>query len=182
MISSRRFKATATDGRTLEGYASIYGAPSGTIREIGRTFTETIQRGAFDASLAAGSDVKLYFQHDPSMPLARTQSGTLTLRSDEKGLKFSAELPDTTLGNDVRTMLQRGDLSGEMSFGFAVRADEWNKEKTFRAVTRADLYEVSIVVDAAYPQTSSSLRDAGRETNARVLTLRARSHNVTELD
>ena len=86
MISSRRFKATATDGRTLEGYASIYGAPSGTIREIGRTFTETIQRGAFDASLAAGGDVKLYFQHDPSMPLARTQSGTARSTSSAIGI------------------------------------------------------------------------------------------------
>ena len=146
------------DGRTLAGYAAVYGQDSREIVEGGRKFVERIAPGAFNETLASKGDVKLYYNHDASMPLARTRSGTLTLRSDRNGLAFAATLPDTTLGNDVRALLERGDLSGEMSFGFYVTEDSWNKDRTQRLVKKASLVEVSIVQDAAYPQTSSSLR------------------------
>jgi len=160
MISRRSIEATEQklDGRTLAGYAAVYGQDSREIVEGGRKFTERIAPGAFNETLAAKGDVKLYYNHDASMPLARTRSGTLTLRSDRNGLAFEATLPDTTLGNDVRALLERGDLSGEMSFGFFVTEDSWNKDRTQRLVKKASLVEVSIVQDAAYPQTSSSLR------------------------
>jgi HK97 family phage prohead protease len=82
----------------------------------------------------------------------------------------------------VRELLKRGDLSGEMSFGFYVEEDSWNRTRTERLVKRARLVEVSIVQDAAYPQTSSSLRgvraaalDAAR---ARLDLFRARTAHV----
>jgi HK97 family phage prohead protease len=160
MISRRDFTATEQkiDGRTLAGYAAVYGQDSRTIVEHGRQFTERIAPGAFNETLQSGADVKLYYNHDASMPLARTKSGTLTLKSDRNGLAFTASLPETTLGNDVRALIERGDLTGEMSFGFMVVEDSWNKNRTERLVKRAQLMEVSIVQDAAYPQTSSSLR------------------------
>jgi len=160
MISRRAITATeqSIDGRTLAGYAAVYNQDSREIREYGRTFTERIAPGAFDETLNARADVKLYYNHDPAMPLARTRSGTLSLRSDRNGLAFSAKLPETTLGNDVRTLLERGDLTGEMSFGFHVVGEEWSQDRTERTITRANLVEISIVQDAAYPQTSASLR------------------------
>ena len=45
-----------------------------------------------------------------------------------------------------------------MSFGFYVEDESWNRTRTERLVKRARLVEVSIVQDAAYPQTTSSLR------------------------
>jgi len=160
MISRRDFTAAeqSIDGRTLAGYAAVYGQDSREIVEGGRKFTERIAPGAFNETLSSGADVKLFYNHDASMPLARTRSKTLTLRSDRNGLAFSAELPDTTLGRDIKTLLERGDLSGEMSFGFIVTEDSWSKDRSQRLVKRAQLLEVSIVQDAAYPQTSSSLR------------------------
>jgi len=160
MISRRDFTAAeqSIDGRTLAGYAAVYGQDSREIVEQGRKFTERIAPGAFNETLSSGADVKLFYNHDASMPLARTRSGTLKLRSDRNGLAFEATLPETTLGNDVRALLERGDLSGEMSFGFYVSEDSWNKDRSQRLVKRAQLVEVSIVQDAAYPQTSSSLR------------------------
>ena len=157
---SRRNIATeqSIDGRTLAGYAAVYGQDSREIVEGGRKFVERIAPGAFNETLSSGADVKLYYNHDASMPLARTRSGTLTLKSDRNGLAFTASLPETTLGNDVRALIERGDLSGEMSFGFIVEEDSWNKNRTERLVKRAKLLEISIVQDAAYPQTSSSLR------------------------
>lgn len=160
MISRRDITATeqSLDGRTLAGYAAVYNQDSREIVEGGRRFTERIAPGAFNQTLSERGDVKLFYNHDASMPLARTRSGTLELRSDRNGLAFSAKLPDTTLGNDVRALIERGDLSGEMSFGFIVDEDSWSKDRSQRLVKRARLIEVSIVQDAAYPQTSSSLR------------------------
>ena len=160
MISRRSIEATEQklDGRTLAGYAAVYGQDSREIVEGGRKFVERIAPGAFNETLSTRADVKLYYNHDVRMPLARTRSGTLNLRSDRNGLAFEATLPDTTLGNDVRALLERGDLSGEMSFGFFVVEDSWSKDRSSRLVRKANLVEVSIVQDAAYPQTSSSLR------------------------
>ena len=160
MISRRNIGATEQklDGRTLAGYAAVYNQESHELVEHGRSFVERIAPGAFNETLRAGDDVKLYYNHDASMPLARTKSGTLKLTSDRQGLAFSATLPETTLGNDVRALIERGDLTGEMSFGFYVEEDSWNKSRNERLVKRAKLVEVSIVQDAAYPQTTSSLR------------------------
>lgn len=176
MISRRDIAATeqSIDGRTLAGYAAVYGQDSREIVEAGRRFTERIAPGAFNETLASGADVKLYYNHDASMPLARTKSGTLKLKSDRNGLAFTATLPDTTLGNDVRALIERGDLTGEMSFGFHVVEDSWSKDRSERLVKRAQLVEVSIVQDAAYPQTSSSLRSVSeRDQITRALRLRA---------
>lgn len=180
MISRRTLVAEQMiEGRTLSGYAAIYDAPSRPISEHGRRFVERIERGAFDASLAG--DVKLYYNHDASMPLARSRSGTLTLASDSRGLKFNASLPETSLGNDVRTLIERGDLSGEMSFGFFVEEDAWSKDRTERSVKRAKLVEISIVQDAAYPQTTSALRGANDDyTGAAMLRLALHFRRMTD--
>ena len=177
MISRRSLVAEETniEGRTLEGYAAVYNQQSREIQDWSGTYVERIAPGAFRDTLNAGEDVLMYFNHQTDMPLARTKSGTLSLRSDKSGLRFSASLPETTLGNDVRTLLQRGDLTGEMSFGFIVEEDSWNRDRTERLVKRAKLLEISIVTNAAYPTTSSSLRSAPqRAEQLRALTLRAK--------
>lgn len=158
MISRRDIGSLeqAVEGRTLRGVAAVYGAQSREITEYGRSFREQIAPGAFSQSM--GEDIKLLYNHDPRMPLARTRSKTLALMDKADGLHYVAQLPETTLGNDVRTMIERGDLSGEMSFGFYVTRDSWNAKRTERTVHEARLVEISVVVDAAYPQTSSSLR------------------------
>jgi hypothetical protein len=163
----------SVDGNTLAGIAITYNNDSRTINERGLRFTERIAPGAFDSALS-GADVKLYYNHDVSMPLARTISKTLTLSSTAQGIAFSADIPDTTLGRDIKTLLQRGDLTGEMSFGFIVRDDSWNKERTERIVRKADLLEISLVQDPAYPNTHSALRSFEAARNARTITLRGR--------
>lgn len=164
MITRRDFNVaeqTVDEGR-LAGYAAVYGQDSRELVEGGRAFVERIAPGAFGSTIRG--DVKLYYNHDTSQPLARTSSGTLKLRSDREGLAFDAEIADTTLGRDVRELLRRGDLSGEMSFGFIVEEDSWNRTRTQRLVKRARLLEISVVQDAAYPQTASSLRHVDAAT------------------
>lgn len=147
------------DGNTLRGYAVLYNTDSRTIYEGGRVFTEQIQRGAFDRSLsAADHDIKLYFNHDRHVPLARTRNGSLRLFEDSTGIRFEADLPNTTLGNDMKELLRVGTLSGEMSFGFSPTKESWSPDKKRHTVLEGRLSEVSIVTDAAYAGTSSELR------------------------
>lgn len=177
MISRRSVLAdeTGIDGRTLEGYAAVYNQQSRQIHDWNGAYVERIAPGAFRQTLEANEDVLMFFNHQTDMPLARTKSGTLTLRSDRNGLKFTASMPDTTLGNDVVELLRRGDLTGEMSFGFIVEEDSWSKDRSERVVKRAKLLEISVVTDAAYPDTSSALRQFSQRAHIlRALTLRAK--------
>lgn len=161
-------------GNTLSGYAVLFGVESRTIFEHGRQFKETIKRGAFDVSTGQDPDIKLFFNHDTSMPLARQNNGSLRLFEDEKGIRFEADLPDTTLANDIRELLNKGVLTGEMSFGFTTAKDSW-EGRDRRVVEKGRLYEVSVVTDAAYPATHSQLRSTMSEiTNKRIKLLRRR--------
>jgi len=46
-----------------------------------------------------------------------------------------------------------------MSFGFRVLEDRW--EQRTRTLVRVDLVEISVVPEAAYPDTNSALRHGG---------------------
>ena len=176
-LETRAIDSKYESGNMLTGYAILWDAESRTIHEQGRVFTERIAKGAFDASIDNKTDdIKLYYNHDSYMPLARTRNGSLRLASDEKGLRFEADLPETTLGNDVRELLRTGTLSGEMSFGFYVRDEVWTKDKKDRTITKGDLVEISVVVDAAYPQTYSQLRSVLTEINSKRINSIRRRH------
>ena len=175
MISRRAMgELEQGEGRQLVGIAVPYNRWSNEITEPGvrGTFQERIAPGAFGD--LSDADIKLLWNHEPGALLARTKSGTLRIKDTAKGLRFDADLPETTFGNDVRALLARGDLTGEMSFGFYAEADEWNDKRTLRTVTKARLVELSVVVDAAYgDRTSSSLRSVSeRDRMARALRLR----------
>jgi len=150
-MERRAFPEVRAHGRRLEGYAATFGAEA----QLG-TFVETIEPGAFRASLSG--DVVALLDHDAGKVLGRTRSGTLRLSEDVRGLAFSLDLPDTVAGRDVLTLADRGDLGG-MSFGFTVPKDgeRWNgNRRSLRAVA---LREISVVSAwPAYPDTELALR------------------------
>ena len=181
MMERRTIAIDKPVGRTLSGLAIPYGKWSREISEpFAPQFREKIARGAFGD--LAGADIKLLWNHNPGSLLARTRSGTMTLTDTAGGLRFSADLADTTVGRDVRELLARGDLSGEMSFGFYVEKDEWNPRRTERTVTAARLVELSVVVDAAYgDKTNSSLRSVcAAATEAARLRLEIHKHRMQD--
>jgi HK97 family phage prohead protease len=152
----------AEDGKvTVAGYAAVFGESA----DIGGYFREIIAKGAFAPSIAE-NDVRAYFDHDRGRVLGRTSAGTLRLKEDDKGLYVEIDLPDTSDGRDVRTLIERGDISG-MSFGFIVLKQEWDEtvEPPKRTIMEVDLREVSIVSEPAYEGTSIALRslDATRK-------------------
>src|SRR5208282_3324452 len=71
---------SGSGGMTFRGYASIFNS-SYTIQDSYGEYRETVSQGAFDKALAAGADCVFLIGHAGG-PLARSKSGTLTLRTD----------------------------------------------------------------------------------------------------
>ena len=163
----RRFLTTelrmvdAGDVRQIEGYAALYSQPSVTLMDAaGRRFVEMITPGAFDG--VVGQDVRALLNHNPEKVLGRTTAGTLALQADERGLWFSATLPETSYARDLAESLRRGDID-QMSFAFEVAGDgqrwDWQTDPPTRWLLRfRSLLDVSPVTYAAYPQTDVALR------------------------
>jgi HK97 family phage prohead protease len=145
-----------SNGMTFEGYAAVFNSPS---QPIGGQFTEYVAPGAFKRSLQARNDIKLLWNHDTGQVLGSTRAGTLVLTEDARGLKATAQLPDTQLGRDTAVLLKRGDVAN-MSFGFTVPAngDSWNTNMSERTLNSVRLHEVSIVAFPAYPASTATVR------------------------
>lgn len=140
--------------KKVKGYAAVFNSLS---EDLGG-FREKINRNAFDNVL--DNDVVAVFNHDMNMILGRTTSGTLKLSVDERGLLTEIDMPNTTLGNDLIELVERGDIS-KMSFGFYVDRDEWiESERDFvREVKEVKrLIDVSLVTKPAYNDTSVAIR------------------------
>ena len=156
-LTNGRFEVRKnSDGQpTVKGYLAVYNQRS---VDLGN-FTEIVAPGAFTNSLKVNSDVRLLANHDWTKPLARTASGTLTLRDDTHGLGFTATLPDTTYARDLAESMSRGDVTG-CSFGFNCDDDDWanTDEGVVRTLRAVSLMEGSIVTNPAYNGTSVSLR------------------------
>lgn len=147
-------RAVPADPRTLRGYAAVFNALS--VEMWG--FSEMIAPGAFSDTLE--DDIRALWNHDTQYLLGRTTNETLTLSEDERGLKVSIELPQTSYADDVLSLVQRGDLN-QMSFGFFVEKDTWttdDKDQHLRTIEKVRLLEVSPVTFPAYPQTSIEAR------------------------
>ena len=143
-----------SEGMHLEGYAALFDSRS---ENLGG-FTEVIKPGAFRSSLRSRNDVKLLWNHDTGAVLGSTRSGTLSLIEDERGLKVSATLPNTSYGRDARELIARGDVTG-FSFGFYMPArggDQWNEDGTERVLKSVRLHEVSLTAFPAYRQTEGT--------------------------
>jgi len=151
-------------GMTFEGYAAIFDSPSEPL-----PFIERIKRGAFNRSLKqARNDIKLLWNHDTSAVLGSTRAGTLKLYEDERGLRVTATLPQTTIGRDAAVLLKRGDVDS-MSFGFSVPAggDTWNEDGSERTLKSVRLHEVSIVAFPAYTSTAGTTSVRGLDAVAK---------------
>ena len=139
------------DGKNVVvGYGAVFNSES---NDLGG-FVEYIAPGAFDGRLE--DDVRFLINHD-GLPLARTTNNTLRLSVDERGLKYEADMPETTLANDLMTLLRNGTIS-QSSFAFTVEEDSWENVdgrniRTINKVSR--LYDVSSVTYPAYNEAGS---------------------------
>jgi Escherichia/Staphylococcus phage prohead protease len=163
-IERRAFIEVRAMGRRLHGLA----APFNVEAHIGG-FRERILPGAFAETLADGHDVLALVDHDPTRLLGRTKTGSLRLEETRSGLEFELDVPDTSLGHDVLSLAQRGDLGG-MSFSFRIRNAGERWDGTLRELRSVDLMEVSVIHSwPAYDSTEVFARSKTPPRLARAL-------------
>jgi HK97 family phage prohead protease len=123
-------------------------------------FVEIIDRSALDS--VDSEECIAVFNHNENYILGSSEGGTLTLRNDEIGIYTEIQDGTTTVHNNCREWVKRGDLRG-MSFKFSDTESDWvyNEEKKmmYRTIKRiGKLWDVSLVARPAYRQTDVALR------------------------
>lgn len=121
-----------TDEGTFTGFASVY--------DIVDSDNDIIKSGAFAESLGRRK-VKMLWQHRQDKPIGiftsvKENGGTLEVEG-QLNLK-------TKLGAEAYELLKQGAIDG-LSVGFMTKESEYDKERGVRVITKADLYETSLV-------------------------------------
>ena len=169
------------ESREIEGRPIVFGVRSVNLTPWSSTrkVYEILEPGCISRELLAKSDVILNLNHSNKVPdvLGRYRNSdkdtlSLVLRGD--GVDCRCDLPKTNNANDTLELMKRGDITG-MSFAFE---DDWEdsengvsyektndiedgKEVWLRHVKKITaLYDVSIVTNPAYEQTTVGLREA----------------------
>lgn len=152
-------RSTAPVASTEGGWEiTARAVPLDTPTEIAPGFVETIESGAL---VPRETGVKLFSEH-------RDVIGVVTeTREEDGGLVIEARISDTQLGRDVRQLIADGALT-QMSIGFLPAEDGQTITRTDAGIdvtiTRATLYEVSVVPFPAYEDTViTDQRSAERE-------------------
>lgn len=158
MTRDTEFITREADGkRYIEGYFAVFNSQYWLWDDA----YETIDPGAFD--LDADKDVRALTNHDTTLVLGRTTAGTLTLRTDERGLFGSIEVneADQDAVNQYER-IRRGDVN-QCSFGFEILAQDIERNEgmpTVFRIKKVKLYEVSVCTFPAYEETSVTARKA----------------------
>ncbi len=161
-----RIETRSTGETTLQfhGYATAYdqwydvaGGP-----EAGG-WRERIAERAARMTLNQRPDVRLLVDHNPTLVLARTLSGTLELDDDPMGLRSFApalDLRDPD-AQSIAVKLERQDVDS-MSLAFRAVKQEWNRDYTERTIREIDLgikgSDVSIVTFPANDAAVAMMR------------------------
>ena len=119
--------------RTITGLAVPYNQDA----NIGGAYIERFAPGAIEDV----ADVKLFYGHET--PIGVVTSG----RSTDAGFEITAKVSDTSLGNDVLTLMRDGALN-KFSVGF-VPVEQTRDGQTITR-TKVSLKEVSVVPFPAY--------------------------------
>lgn len=150
-----------TEERKIEGYAAVFSEEFTQLSDRwGDKFFEKISKGAFIKTLGDNERDKLMLiNHDWNRVVGRTNSN-LVLEEDEKGLRFTLTVPNTTEGNDLLENVRLGLIKG-CSFGFNItkQITRWDEDWNFyREITEVDLFEISATPIPAYQDTEISAR------------------------
>lgn len=123
--------------RTITGIAVPYGQDA----NIGGMYIERFAPGAIDSI----EDVKLFYGHE--QPIGIVTEG----RDIDGGFEITAKVSETSLGNDVLTLMRDGVLN-KFSVGFVPVSQE--KDGSTITRTKVSLKEVSVVPFPAYAGAS----------------------------
>lgn len=154
-------RTLANGQKQVSGYAIVFNSPS---EDLGG-FTEVCSPKMLTRTLLENPDVLMLRDHKQELLLGRTSAGTLSLRTDSKGLAFTVTLPQTTIGEDTYENVKLRNLTG-CSFGFAVVNDAWAADangNVVRTLLDITLLETSLTSFPAYQETSVTARSRATE-------------------
>ena len=146
----------------VEGYATTFNQPYRLYGDEKMTVNEQVDRNAFAETDM--SDVIMQYDHEGRV-FARIANGTLSLESDDHGLKIRANLGGTEIGRQLFEEIE-GGYTNKMSFGFTVTGDRKERSKDaegrtviLRTITKiGKLFDVSAVSLPANDATEISSR------------------------
>jgi len=136
----------------IEGYASTYE----TWYNCG-WYQERIAKGAFDKCVTT-SDVRALINHDPNLIIGRNTANTLMLRTDEHGLGYIIDPPDTSYAKDLLVSMKRKDIT-QSSFAFTVDPSGEQWEMDSNGAYKRTIKEVSYLYDVSpvtYPANADT--------------------------
>lgn len=161
-VEFRDATAGAPSAGVLAGYAAVYERLS---QNLGG-FVEKVAHGAFAQTLADNNPVLARYNHDDNQLLGTTEAETLRVASDDTGLPYEVDLPDTSVGRDVAVLAKRGDVRYS-SFAFRTLEDSWSvTDQGFplRTLVKVQLVDVAPVNNPAYRDTSVGMRSLAERT------------------
>lgn len=159
------------DGRTLEGYAAVFGERAEVNNPIEGHFFESIQRGAFAKTISDGKMPALLFDHGQHAALGRLPIGKIeSMREDERGLFVSARLTDSPAVEPIRAAIADGAIAG-MSVRMRIVKEGWappakGSRIAERSIKEVGLVELGPTAFPVYESTTASTRSAGTDTEA----------------
>lgn len=143
-----------TDDIFISGYFSVFNSDY----ELWPGATESIAEGAFDGALS--EDIRCLIDHETRLVLGRTKSGTLTLKTDSRGLWGEVKINRSDQdAMNLYERVRRGDVD-QCSFGFDILDEEFEDKGTsvHWTIKAVKLYEVSVVTFPAYEETNVTAR------------------------
>ncbi len=121
----------------IKGYASMFNNKD--------SDGDIITKGAYTKTLQENSErIAFLYQHNMNQPIGKP----LSMKEDEKGLFIEAKISDSSLGQDVKTMVSEGILK-EFSVGFIPIKEDLQKDVNY--IKEIKLFEFSLVTLAANP-------------------------------
>lgn len=142
----------SVEGRRVRGSVTLAGS---------RTFrhNEWVEVDPAAVVKADASDVLGRWEHDPSKVLGRSSNGTVRVNRTEQGIEYEIDVPDTTYGNDLLELLNRGDIRGS-SFAIEGLKSKFSTDPDGTRVRRINsiqrLVDVSPVTDPAFANSSAA--------------------------
>lgn len=163
-------RADGTETKCVEGYGIVFynATDAGTEYRMFDDLVERVDPASVNRSIAAGVACRCFVNHNPDNMLGRCDKGTMRLSVDQRGCKYSCDLPNTQVGRDTEENLTNGNLDGS-SFSFEIIGQRWEDIKredgsilTIRTITDMNLFEMGPVNFPAYEATTAGL--GGKES------------------
>lgn len=139
------------DNSVIEGYFAVFGD----VYDMGGGMSEEIAPGAFSHTL--DNDIRALINHNDTLVLGRTKSGTLELKEDDHGLWGRVKInPNDSDAMNLYARVQRGDVDG-CSIGFNIRSEDTDIRDdggVHWTIKDIDLAEVTVASWPAYTETN----------------------------